>query len=163
VTYWRCTVLSAEAFESLVLRAFLPLMEQYDLAHETTRVSLPEFRVSLKGQRLRLSINYEIGSNVWCVIEALDSAGVKKDQAGVEYLLMERVKGFRKGPPPRSKDDLFEMLRGRAELLEANGRDVMSGDISVFPRLQQMDREYMARWNKWIDDADPSVAPPSDE
>jgi hypothetical protein len=156
-------VLSAEEFESLVLQAFQPLMEQYDLAHESTSVAVPEFRVSLKGQRLRLRINYEIRSNVWCLMEALDSAGVKNDQASVEYLLMERVKGFRKGPPPRSKDELFEMLRGRAELLQANGCDVMSGDISIFPRLQQMDREHMARWNKWIDDADPSGAPPSDE
>ena len=155
-------MLTVEEYESLVLLAFEVLMRDFSLRHESTRSILPDYYVKLKGHAVRLDVGYEIDSNLWVAIEALDPAnGEKRDRSSLESLLEARLEGgYHRTKPPKDRDAVLEILRQKAEQLRQYGTDVLRGNFEVFARLHDIEQKELAAWKRWIRDPDSSLLPP---
>ncbi len=143
----------AEFFESTVLDAFRFLMEDFAFKHSGTKKYQRETNVSFRNQYAEVCVHEEAGCRPWVVLGRMEDERVIESH-GLYSLVRLRCpdkKSYLKseseyGTPER--EELVKIIKLKAKLLRENGKDIMTGDFSVFPELKRIEAIRMREDNK---------------
>jgi hypothetical protein len=133
------------AFESMVEKAFLGLEARFGFKKVETKYENRSVIVRYQNSTTEIILNYEIGNTPWLEIGDLHDPD---DKSTLGWLLVER--GVDKVPTPEQafhptpldEKDLNPLLQKMAKQVIDNGKDLLKGDFSLLPKLQERARNY---------------------
>ena len=123
-----------EAFAFLMLPDF-GFTEDEVLTHP------PECSIRYRNVPTGVTVSYEWGGLPSVVLTKLDRQGESPwngERVGLKFLVMERCPYAIDRFEHVNEADLTELLQDYARLLQECGRDVLTGDFKVFPKLKQL-------------------------
>lgn len=140
-------------FESSVNRAFLGLEAKHGFKRTEIRYVDRGAIVCYRNATTELCLNYEIGETPW-----LEIADVKntENKTTLGWLLVER--GEQKAPTaaqafqptPLAEEKLGETLFKMTEQIAEQGADLLRGDFTILPKLQQRAKKYDAECKRYL-------------
>ena len=143
-------------FKKKAKDAFHFLRTDYDFKLVSTSVYPPECSIKYRNRTTGVNVTYEWKSALWVELVRFRQAGsqvVEAERYGLS-LLMETRRPNRKhdqsnGPDREWSNQFLESLLSEyANFLSEYGRDVLTGDFSVFPVLKKLAAHYRRKRNK---------------
>jgi hypothetical protein len=137
--------------ETVVLDAFGYLVESFGFRYLSTSTHAPECWSTFHNETTAVTVHYEIGSQPWVELAALERKGdrvVEQNRAALEFLLQERAP--QEASLRVSGNDDEETRRAiyaKARQLREYGSEVLRGDFQIFPRLKELAAENLRRRN----------------
>lgn len=144
-------------FKKLTSDAFSFLVADYDLKHVSTQVYASECVIRYRNETTGVLVFYENSSIPWIVLmrlkrtpdEVIEAEGYGLNILAMELGLTELV-NFDSAPQECTDDEVEEMLRNYARMLREHGRDILTGDFRVFPKLKQLAKQKEREINKQL-------------
>jgi hypothetical protein len=132
-------------FEGIVDRTFGNLKLNYGLKKVETSFRQGGVTVSFENKTTRVLLNYEIGEEPWLTMIELEN---DKNKSTLGWLLVEL--GVQKAPTPEqafhpkllAATDLEPTLLQMNQNLQKYGAEILRGNFSIFPKLQDRSRKY---------------------
>jgi hypothetical protein len=138
-------------FETIVLDAFHYLISDFGFRCLSTNMHAPECWTAFHSVTTAVIVHFELGSQPWVELAELKREGdqiVERNRAALEFLVRERAP---QEASLRARDDSDEEVRRviyeKARQLREYGKDVLSGDFRVFPRLKELAAENLRKRN----------------
>lgn len=140
-------------FERMVEKAFWGLEAKHGFKKTETKFENRSVTVQFQNATTEILLNYEIGNVPW--VEIIDlTHGEKKTTLG--WLLVEA--GVDKAPMPEqafhpttlSEEELESTLQKMGQQLLDHGAELLKGDFSILPKLQERARKYAAECDRYL-------------
>jgi hypothetical protein len=140
-------------FESLVDKAFWGLEAQYGFKKTETKFENRGATIRYRNPTTELCLNYEIGNTPWLEIADANHA---ENKSTLGWLLVERgeqrpptvAQAFR--PAALKDEELGPALQKIAQQVMDHGADLLKGDFTVLPQLQQRAKKYDAECKRYL-------------
>jgi hypothetical protein len=133
------------AFESMVEKAFLSLEARFGFKKIETKYEHRAVIVRFQNTTTEILLNYEIGNTPWLEISEVKHP---KNKSTLGWLLVEL--GVDKSPTPEqafhptplNEKDLPAVLQKMAQQVLKYGGDLLKGDFTLIPKLQERAKNY---------------------
>ena len=140
-------------FQSSVDSAFLSLESKYGFKKTEMKYVDRGVTVRYRNATTELCLNYEIGDSPWLEISDVQHA---ENKSTLGWLLVERgeqkmptvAQAFR--PTPLEEDKLSAALQKIGQQVTEYGADLLRGDFSILPKLQERARKYDAECKRYL-------------
>ncbi len=141
-------------FEKIIDRTFRGLETKYGFKKIETTYQKRGCVVRFQNATTELGLTYEIGSAPWLTISDVNHPDEK--QSTLEWLLVER--GVEKAPTPdaaflavRMEESKLEVvLKKKNQQLVEYGADLLKGDFTILPELQERAGKYALECKRYI-------------
>lgn len=140
-------------FERLIAKTFLSLETKFGFKKTNTEYHSGGVIVTFQNKTTEVILNYEIGEFPWVTIADINNP--ETDRASLDWLLVEL--GEREAPttdeafmPIRMDDAHLEAeLKKKKEQLLQFGAELLRGDFTLLPNLQERANSYLAECRKF--------------
>ena len=140
-------------FEGMVNRAFGELEGKFGFKKIETKYEDRGVTVLYRNETTELCLNYEIGDTPWIEISDVKNT---KNKTTLGWLLVEL--GEQKVPTaaqafratPLAEDKLGAALMTMGQQITKNGTDLLRGDFSILPRLQERAKKYDQECKRYL-------------
>ncbi len=147
-------VMKKSEFEKIIDRTFRGLETKYGFKKIETTYQKRGCVVRFQNATTELGLTYEIGSAPWLTISDVNHPDEK--QSTLEWLLVER--GIEKAPTPdaafltaRMEESKLEVvLKKKNQQLVEYGADLLKGDFTILPKLQERAGKYALECKRYI-------------
>ena len=140
-------------FERMVEKAFWGLEARHGFRKTETKFENRSVTVRFQNATTEILLNYEIGNTPWLEIADVHHVGNKST---LGWLLVE--KGVEKAPLPEqafhpttlNEGDLEPILQTMGQQLLDQGADLLKGDFTILPKLQDRARKYALECERYL-------------
>jgi hypothetical protein len=140
-------------FERMVEKAFWGLEARYGFKKTETKFEKRGVTVRFQNATTEILLNYEIGNTPWLEIADVQNPGNKTT---LGWLLVEA--GVEKGPLPEqaflpttlSEAEFEPILQTMGAQLLVHGVDLLKGDFTILPKLQERARKYGLECDRYL-------------
>ncbi len=140
-------------FEGMVEKAFWGLEARYGFKKTETKFENRSVTIRFQNITTEILLNYEIGTTPWLEISDVQNAGNKST---LGWLLVEA--GVEKAPLPEQafrpttlkEEELEPILQTMGQQLLDHGVDLLKGDFSMLPKLQERARKYGLECDRYL-------------
>lgn len=136
-------------FEAVILDAFRFLIDDYGFRYLAMSVHAPGCWSTFHNATTAVTVHFEIGSLPWVELaEIKHHRGriIEQNRSALEFLVQERAP---QEPAlridPEKEDEIKRAIYEKARQLRTYGKDVLTGDFRVFPRLRELAEENLRR------------------
>jgi hypothetical protein len=141
------------AFERMVEKAFWGLEARYGFKKTETKFVNRGVTVRFQNTTTEILLNYEIGNTPWLEISDLHNSG---NRTTLGWLLVEA--GVEKAPLPEqafrpttlNEGELEPILQTMGQQLLDQGADLLKGDFTILPKLQDRARKYALECDHYL-------------
>jgi len=141
-------------FEKIIEKTFWGLETKFGFKKTETTFQSNSCLVRFQNTTTELVVNYEIGHTPWLGIGDISSLDDKKTT--LEWLLVEQ--GIEKAPTPEAafmptkmeESKLEATLQNKNQQLLEFGTDLLKGDFTIMPKLQQRAGKYAKDCKRYI-------------
>jgi hypothetical protein len=141
------------AFERMVENAFWGLEARYGFKKTETKFQNRGVTVRFQNNTTEILLNYEIGNTPWLEISDVQNS-VNRTTLG--WLLVEA--GVEKTPLPEqafhpttlNEGNLEPVLQTMGQQLQDHGADLLRGDFTILPKLQERARKYSLECDHYL-------------
>jgi hypothetical protein len=140
-------------FERMVEKAFWGLEARYGFKKTETKFENRSVIVRYQNSTTEIILNYEIGNTPWLEISDLKNPSNKST---LGWLLVEA--GVDKTPLPEqafhptilNEGELEPIIQKMSQQLLDHGVELLKGDFSIMPRLQERARKYGLECDRYL-------------
>ncbi|HEX7621776.1 MAG TPA: hypothetical protein VF359_11350 [Anaerolineales bacterium] len=140
-------------FERMVEKAFSGLEARYGFKKTETKFENRSVTVHYQNTTTAIILNYEIGNKPWLEIANVQNPGNKST---LGWLLVEA--GVDKSPLPEqaflptpiNEAELEPILQKMGQQLLDHAADLLKGDFSIMPKLQDRARKYALECDRYL-------------
>jgi hypothetical protein len=140
-------------FERIVEKAFWGLEARYGFKKTETKFENRSVTVRFQNTTTEIILNYEIGITPWLEIVDIHTPGNKST---LGWLLVEA--GVEKTPLPEqafhptrlNEGELEPILQTMGQQLLEYGADLLKGNFSILPKLQERARKYALECDRYL-------------
>jgi hypothetical protein len=140
-------------FESLVEKAFYGLEAQYGFKKIEAKLTDHGAAIRYRNTTTELCLNYDLGNPIWLEIIEADHP---ENKSTLGWLLVER--GEQRSPTvsqafnatgPKDKE-IEGILKTIVQQVMDHGADLLKGDFTLLPKLQQRAKRYDAECKRYL-------------
>jgi hypothetical protein len=140
-------------FERMAEKAFWGLEARYGFKKIETKFGNRSVTVRFQNATTEILLNYEIGNTPWLEIADVHDA---KNKSTLGWLLVE--KGIDDAPLPEqafhptmlNENELEPVLQTMGQQLLDHGADLLKGDFTIMPKLQERARKYALECDRYL-------------
>jgi hypothetical protein len=138
--------MNIKEYEALVDGIFHAVATEYNLKKVQVSAQGFEYWVVYQNSTTEISAFWELSSLPWVRIADVHNS---QNSSSLEWLMVEL--GIEKMPTPEeayrfpkySEPDIIAALHKKAQQLIEHGRDVLTGDFAIFPKLQELGLRFV--------------------
>ena len=140
-------------FESMVDKAFWGLEAKYGFKKTETKFVDRTCTVQFQNTTTDILLNYELGNMPWLAIADIHNS---ENKSTLGWLLVEL--GVDKAPTPEqafhpttlNDSELDPILQKMGKQILEYGADLLKGDFTIFPKLQDRARKYDLECKRYL-------------
>lgn len=143
-------------FKKATADAFHFLVTDYGFEHVSTTVHVPECAIKYWNETTGVTITYEWGGAIWVDLTRLKrmpAEVVEGERYSLDILMLERcpnkdIRQFYSLDKEQTSEYIERVLQVYANALKECGRDVLTGDFRIFPKLKKLAEDVLRQRNK---------------
>jgi len=136
-------------FKRATADTFNFLVEEYSFEESSSGVYPPECAIKYQNQTTGVTITYEWGGVAWVDLSRVDD----DERYSLDVLMLacqldRSIDEFYPADGESPNEYIERVLRDYAQVLMSCGREILSGDFRIFPKLKKLSEDVLSQRNK---------------